>query len=158
MGVEIERKFLVDKNLFKPSVKGELVHQVYLKRNNGRSVRVRIIGTNAFITIKNTITAMVKNEFEYAIPLQDAQEMIEIFKDLPAIKKIRYQQVIDGNEWVVDEFLGENEGLLMAEIELPSTSTSFSKPAWLLKEVTDDFRFHNSSLAALPFKGWTEKP
>jgi len=158
MGVEIERKFLVDKHLFKPSAAGELVHQVYLKRSDRRSVRVRIIGTNAFITIKSNVSAMVKNEFEYAIPLQDAQEMMEMFKELPAIKKIRYQQIIDGSEWVIDEFMEKNEGLLMAEIELSSTSASFSKPVWLLKEVTDDLRYHNSSLAAFPYKEWAEKP
>lgn len=154
MGVEIERKFLVDKRHFKPTSKGELIHQVYLKRNNSRSVRIRIIGKNAFITIKSTVTAMVKNEFEYAIPLHEAQEMIEIFKDLPAIKKIRYQQIIDDSECVIDEFLEKNEGLLMAEIELATTSTPFSKPNWLLNEVTDDLRYHNSNLAAFPFKEW----
>jgi CYTH domain-containing protein len=158
MGLEIERKFLVDKRLFKPNSKGAHIHQIYLKKEISHSVRIRIIGSNAFVTIKTTVSAMVRNEFEYEIPLTDAQEMIEIFKDMPSVKKIRHQELIDGSEWVIDEFLENNGGLLMAEIELASTSTQFTKPKWLLKEVTDDPRYHNSNLASLPFKKWGNKP
>ena len=158
MGLEIERKYLVDKQLFKPSLTGQHVHQLYLKREKGRSVRIRIIGDHAFITIKTTISALVRNEFEYEIPLQDAHKMFELFHAMPAIKKIRYQEIIEGSEWVVDEFEGENEGLLMAEIELANTTAGFAKPKWLLGEVTNDPRFHNSNLSVSPYKKWTEKP
>lgn len=158
MGIEIERKFLVNKQLFKPLTEGEFIHQIYLKKEVGHSVRIRIFGTKAFVTIKTTVTAMVRNEFEYEIPLHDAQEMIEIFKDMPAIKKIRHEQLVDESVWVIDEFLGENEGLLMAEIELATTSTKFSKPKWLLEEVTDYPRYHNSNLSSFPFKKWANKP
>ncbi len=158
MGLEIERKFLVDKKLFKPKTEGEHIHQIYLKKEISHSIRIRIYGRNAFVTIKTTVSAMVRNEFEYEIPLTDAKEMIVLFKDMPAIKKIRYKQVIKGSEWVIDEFLENNEGLLMAEIELASTSTRFTKPEWLLKEVTDEPRYHNSNLSSFPFKKWAEKP
>ena len=158
MGVEIERKFLVNKQLFKPSSTGQLVHQIYLKKEKGHSVRLRIIGKQAFITIKTTVSAMVKNEFEYEIPLQDAKEMFKLFHDMPSVKKIRYTESIEGHEWVVDKFEEENEGLLMAEIELATTTTNFTKPMWLQEEVTNDFRFHNSNLSVFPYKKWAEKP
>ncbi len=158
MGLEIERKFLVDKRLFKPKSKGAHIHQIYLKKEISHSVRIRIIGSIAFLTIKTTISAMVRNEFEYEIPLTDAQEMIDLFKDMPSVKKIRYQELIDGSVWVIDEFLDNNKSLLMAEIELTSTSAKFTKPEWLLEEVTDDPRYHNSNLASFPFKNWADKP
>lgn len=158
MGLEIERKFLVDKQLFKPSTKGELVHQIYLKKEKSHSIRLRIIGEKAFFTIKTTVTALVRNEFEYEIPLKDAQEMMELFKDMPSIEKKRYQLMFEGHEWVIDEFMGANVGLLMAEIELTKTSTRFKTPGWVLKEVTDDPRYRNSNLASFPFKIWNEKP
>ena len=158
MGIEIERKFLVDKQLFKPSIKGELVHQIYLKKETSHSIRIRIMAMKAFLTIKTSVSALVRNEFEYEIPLTDAQEMIELFRDMPAIKKIRHEMVIEGSEWVIDEFLGDNKGLLMAEIELAEASTTFKNPVWLLNEVTDDPRYHNSNLASFPFKNWVSKP
>ena len=154
MAKEIERKFLVNKLLFKPSSKGKPVHQIYLKRNQNDSIRIRIIGSKSFLTIKNTVSTMVRNEFEYEIPMNDAKEMIEIFKDLPSVEKIRYQELHDGNEWVVDEFLNKNSGLLMAEIELETTLTKFTRPEWLLDEVTDDPRYHNSNLAVISFSSW----
>lgn len=153
MALEIERKFLVNKQLFIPSTNGERVRQLYLKRDPVHSVRVRIMGSRAFVTIKKTVTEMIRNEFEYKIPLVDAKEMFGLFKDMPAIEKIRYQETINGNTWVIDEFLGKNKGLLMAEIELPSSTTKFKKPVWLDREVTKDGHYHNSNLAVNPLQG-----
>lgn len=156
MGLEIERKFLVNKDLFKPSSKGEVIHQRYLKRGSDHSIRIRIMGNVAFLTIKSRVSDIVRNEFEYEIPLKDANEMIKIFKDQPSVEKIRYQQIHDSSLWVVDEFLGENDGLLLAEIELKKSDSMFTKPEWLLEEVTHDARYHNSNLAVLPYNRWQD--
>ncbi len=150
MGLEIERKFLVDKKLFKPLSKGKNIRQMYLNRGAGYSIRIRIMGSEAFITIKKTISDMIRNEFEYEIPLKDAEEMFDIFNEMPVIDKIRYQFLFEGHEWVVDEFYGKNKGLLLAEIELKSKETKFTKPTWLLKEVTNDSCYYNSNLAVNP--------
>ncbi len=156
MSLEIERKYLVDKSKFKPLSKGVAVHQMYLKKNQDHSVRVRIMGMQAFITIKSTISNMVRNEFEYEIPLTEAEQMFNIFNKMPSVKKIRYTEIVEGNEWVIDEFLEKNNRLLMAEIELKNEQETFIKPDWVFKEVTDDPRYHNSNLASNPYNEWTD--
>ena len=156
MGLEIERKYLVDKDKFRPTSKGVAVEQLYLKNTKEHSVRLRIMGTQSFITIKSAISAMVRNEFEYEIPLVEAQQMFNVFKKMPTVKKIRYTEMIEGNEWVIDEFLGKNDKLLMAEIELTDEFSSFTKPNWVSEEVTNDPRFHNSNLASNPYNEWVD--
>ncbi len=150
MALEIERKFLVDHKLFKPTSKGVKIYQLYLKREATHSVRLRIMGPKAFFTIKTTISELVRNEFEYEIPEKDAREMFELFREMPSVEKIRFHENIDGDIWVIDQFLGRNKGLLLAEIELPSVDAAFSKPEWLLNEVTNNNRYHNSNLAVNP--------
>jgi adenylate cyclase len=157
MGLEIERKYLVDKQKFRPLSEGTPVHQIYLQRSHEHSIRVRIMGRQAFITIKSAISAMVRNEFEYEIPLLDAQQMFEIFDKMPAVKKIRHTEIFEGNEWVIDVFSGKNDKLLMAEIELSNELENFTKPNWVLEEVTHDPRYHNSNLALNPYNEWSDQ-
>lgn len=151
MGIEIERKFLVSKTLYRPQKRGCEIRQIYLYGDANRSIRIRIIDNKSYITIKSsTETAIKRNEFEYKIPLSDAMEMFKIFTKAPSISKIRYTEYIDGKEWVVDEFLGKNMGLLIAEIELTNEAEKFKKPLWVLDEVTEDVRYLNFNLARHP--------
>jgi adenylate cyclase len=154
MGVEIERKFLVKKDLWQSLVKPEGTHyrQGYLMNARDRVVRVRIAGDHGFITIKGAAEGISRLEYEYEIPKLDAEEMLERFQP-EGTEKIRYR-IPEGSglTWEVDEFLGANEGLLVAEIELESENQLFSIPEWLDQEVTHDERYSNSSLALNPIK------
>lgn len=151
MGIEIERKFLVNKFLYKPKKRGCKIRQIYLQKNGNRSIRIRIIDNKSFITIKSsTENAIKRYEFEYEIPLTDAMEIFKIFSKAPSISKIRYTENVDGKEWVVDEFLDNNKGLFIAEIELSNEAENFKKPNWVLKEITEDLRYLNSNLASCP--------
>jgi adenylate cyclase len=154
MGVEIERKFLVNKELWQSLLKPEGKHyrQGYLLNSNDRVVRVRIAGEQGFLTIKGAAEGISRLEYEYEIPKSDAEEMLERFQP-EGTEKIRYRIPEDsGLTWEVDQFLGANEGLVVAEIELKSEDQLFSKPEWLDQEVTHDERYSNSSLALNPIK------
>lgn len=152
MGIEIERKFLVNEKLWhaldKP--KGKHYQQGYLLNGENRIVRVRIAGDQGFITIKGAAKGISRLEFEYEIPKSDAREMLDQFKP-EGTEKIRYR-IPEGSGlvWEVDEFLGANQGLIVAEIELDTEDQMFSRPDWLGMEVTDDDRYSNSSLALRP--------
>jgi adenylate cyclase len=152
MGVEIERKFLVKKDLWQALEKPEGKHyrQGYLMNSQDRVVRIRIAGIQGFITIKGAAEGISRLEYEYEIPVTDAEEMLERFQP-EGTEKIRYR-IPEGGDltWEVDEFLGANKGLIVAEIELTSEDQSFSRPEWLDKEVTDDDRYANSNLALRP--------
>jgi adenylate cyclase len=152
MATEIERKFLVQGRPWQAG-SGTRIVQGYLNRAKERTVRVRIKGPEAFITIKSVTQGATRAEFEYAIPLADAEQLLQL-SDGPIIEKIRYVIEHAGSYWEVDEFLGDNAGLVMAELELESEQQSFSRPAWLGREVTDDRRYYNSNLAGAPFKQW----
>ena len=152
MGVEIERKFLVKKELWaaleKP--KGKHYRQGYLMNSEDRVVRVRIAGDHGFITIKGAAEGITRLEYEYEIPKSDAEEMLDRFQP-EGTEKIRCRIPEDsGLVWEVDEFLGANEGLVVAEIELTSEDQSFTRPDWLDQEVTHDERYANSNLALRP--------
>ena len=152
MGIEIERKFLVNKKLWKALDKPEGKHyrQGYLQNGKDRVVRIRIAGDQGYITIKGAAEGISRLEYEYEIPRSDAQEMLDRFKP-EGTEKIRYRiPVENGLVWEVDEFLGENQGLIVAEIELETEDQQFSHPEWLDKEVTEDPRYSNSSLALKP--------
>lgn len=152
MGLEIERKFLVIGDGWNRG-KGQRITQGYLNRDKERTVRVRIAGNEAFLTIKGATRGASRAEFEYPIPLQDAQQLIGLC-ERPVIDKLRHVLVHDGMAWEVDEFKGANLGLLVAEIELTHESQRFTKPAWVGEEVTDDPRYHNSALSSHPYAEW----
>ena len=152
MASEIERKFLVQGDGWRAGDRQRLC-QCYLNRDKERTVRVRIAGDEAFLTIKGVTRGATRAEFEYEIPLQDAQQMLDL-SDGPILEKIRHVLVHEGSRWEVDEFLGDNAGLVIAEIELQSEDQPFSRPPWLGKEVTNDNRYYNSNLAGHPYKTW----
>ena len=154
MALEIERKFLVEGPGW-PRGNGVRLSQCYLNRDKHRTVRIRIAGGNAFLTVKGVTQGATRVEFEYEIPVADAEQMLKL-SDGPIIEKIRHRIVHDGFKWDVDEFLGDNAGLILAEIELVSEDQPFTRPPWLGREVTHDIRFYNSSLAAQPYKQWRE--
>ena len=153
MAIEIERKFLVKKNSWTRPNEGTLYIQGYLSSSPETTVRIRIAGKIGFITIKGKTTGFSREEFEYEIPVEDPEILLKKCKNAP-IKKIRYKVLLNGTLWEIDEFLEENSGLLMAEVELPDEKASFFRPEWLGKEVTDDKRYHNSHIAQHPFKTW----
>jgi adenylate cyclase len=153
MGIEIERKFLVSGDGWRQG-EGARYSQGYLNRDAQRTVRVRIAGERAFLTVKGISKGATRSEFEYAIPTSDARQLLQL-ADGPVIEKIRRIVVHEGSRWEVDEFLGDNKGLVVAELELESEDQPFARPDWLGREVTDDARYYNSSLAAHPFKDWS---
>nr|WP_315466389.1 CYTH domain-containing protein [uncultured Rhodoferax sp.] len=152
MAVEIERKFLVVGDAWRND-SGVLYRQGYLNRDKARTVRVRIAGEAAFLTIKGPSTGATRAEFEYPVPLNDAQALLALC-DGPLIEKTRYLVPHAGHCWEVDEFAGDNAGLVVAELELASEDEVFEAPAWLGAEVTQDVRYFNSHLATHPFCAW----
>lgn len=153
MALEIERKFLVDPEKWKPDGKGKQLVQVYLSVGPGSSVRVRIKSGRAFLTIKGRSESIARPEFEYEIPVEDARELIKLAVS-GVVEKIRYEVDYGGFVWEVDVFQGKNAGLLMAEIELESENQVFPQPEWLLTEVSGDGRYFNSYLSVHPFQEW----
>lgn len=152
MGVEIERKFLVQGEGWRQGA-GQRLVQGYLNRDKARTVRVRMAGEQAFLTIKGVSVGATRAEFEYPIPVADAQALLALC-DGPLVDKTRYRIPLGGVVWEVDEFAGENAGLVVAEVELPSEDTDFPRPDWLGAEVTQDPRYFNSNLARHPFSTW----
>ena len=153
MGVEIERKFLVDTDKWKPENEGTLMVQAYLGLAPNPTVRVRIKGTKAFLTIKGRTNSISRPEFEYEIPVNDAKELMTLAISSP-VEKIRYEVWFENFLWEVDIFLGKNKGLALAEIELDSENQEFKKPDWVLNEVSSDGRYYNSFLSGCPFQEW----
>jgi CYTH domain-containing protein len=153
MPLEIERKFLVNGDGYKKSPVKSLYRQGYLMSGRTCIVRVRIAGEKAMLTVKGPSNGAVRAEFEYPVPVGDAKAMLELCEQ-PLIEKYRYVIDYEGMTWEVDEFLGENQGLVIAEIELPSEEYPFRKPDWVGREVTSDPRYYNSSLVRSPYKTW----
>lgn len=153
MAREIERKFLVRGDDWR-SGQSALYRQGYLNTDKHRTVRVRVTGDSAFLTIKGITTGATRQEFEYPIPVRDADEMLNGLCEKPLIEKRRYRVPHDNLTWEVDEFLGENEGLVVAEVELASEDQAFEKPDWIGEEVTSDPRYYNANLVQRPFTTW----
>ena len=155
MGVEIERKFLVDHQLWKQVKKPKGTHfrQGYLLDDERRTVRIRVTDKQAYITLKGAAKGISRPEFEYKIPTKDAVELLKAFS-APEVEKIRYRIRYGGKLWEVDEFKGANAGLIVAEIELKEENETFKKPAWVAGEVSDNERYYNSNLSTHPFKKW----
>ncbi|KRB84521.1 CYTH domain-containing protein [Noviherbaspirillum sp. Root189] len=154
MSVEIERKFLVRGDAWKALGQGVLLRQGYLSSNPERVVRVRIEGDGAVLTIKGRSVGATRGEWEYAIPVADAQEILDGLCERPIIEKTRYRIEFEGMTWEVDEFMGDNAGLVVAEIELLTEDQVFVKPEWVGDEVTDDARYFNSNLIRRPYSSW----
>ena len=157
MGIEIERKFLVVSDDWKNQVTGNTIRQGYLATGQDRVVRIRVVNNEAFITIKSSKDGLVRNEWEYSIPPDDAKTMLEKLCIQPIIEKVRYRIPHEGMMWDLDVFSGENDGLLIAEIELESENQPFAMPAWAGKEVTAIARYHNNNLAQYPWRLWTDE-
>ena len=154
MAKEIERKFLVKNESFKLFSTGVLYRQGYLNRDKHRTVRVRVAGEQAFLTIKGLTNGMERLEFEYPIAVSDANEMLETMCPKPLIEKYRFNIMADGHLWEVDEFTGDNEGLIVAEVELKSSDEEVIIPDWVGAEVTGELKYYNSNLVINPFKNW----
>lgn len=154
MGKEIERKFLVKNTCYKQLAEGILYKQGYICSEPDRVVRVRVIGSKGFITIKGKASGFSRPEYEYEIPINDADEMIGSLCDKPIIEKYRYEIRYRGFTWEVDEFLGDNQGLVIAEIEIENEAVQFPIPEWIEAEVTGDPLYYNSNLIKKPYKTW----
>jgi adenylate cyclase len=152
MAVEIERKFLVIGTQWR-DIKPARYCQGYLNRDKNRTVRIRLAGDRGFITIKGKSTGASRPEFEYPIPCEDARQLLAMC-DGPLIEKNRRIIEFAGMKWEIDEFLGDNAGLIIAEVELQSEDQSIEIPDWIGKEVTDDPRYFNSNLSKHPFTTW----
>ncbi|ANV83807.1 adenylate cyclase [Picosynechococcus sp. PCC 7003] len=155
MPQEIERKFLVIGDRWRDLAPGIPYRQGYLQRTPEKTVRVRIAGEQAFLTIKGKTEGIRRLEFEYPIPLIEALEMLEHLGDRPQIEKIRYRIPLDNFLWEVDEFLGENQGLILAEIELTTADQVFPKPNWIGPEVSHEPRYYNANLVSYPYCQWS---
>ena len=156
MTVEIERRFLLADDSWREAAGEPLVlQQGYLSVEKERTIRVRIIGSQAWLTLKGYISDMTRSEFEYAIPLAHAQAMMA---DMCPFKmeKNRYRVEFEGFVYEIDEYFGDNAPLIVAEIELPSEDTEFPKPSWLGQEITSDGKFTNAYLSKHPYSSWTE--
>jgi len=152
---EIERKFLITHEEWRQDATRKYYKQGYLSHDIACTVRIRIAEENAFITVKGKTDGATRPEFEYAIPLEEAQIMLDTLCKKPLIEKYRYLLAYEGFIWEIDEFLGENEGLIVAEIELPTEDTYFVLPDWAGKEVTTETRYYNSNLSQYPYTKWT---
>lgn len=155
--VEIERKFrLRDDSWRNQVVRTSVIHQGYLSLDAARTVRVRTRGESAWLTVKGKAAGLARPEFEYPIPLEDAQQMLGLA--LASVDKLRHEVEFAGRVWEVDEFLGDNAGLVIAELELKDEAEQFAHPAWLGEEVSTVPAYFNSALASHPFSKWLGDP
>lgn len=157
MPLEIERKFLLRCDSWRSEVSSrELMRQGYLSAGSRCSIRARIADEQAWLNLKSKRSGMTRLEFEYPIPREDADAILAELCDGPLVEKYRHRIVMGAFTWEIDEFLGDNAGLVVAEIELPSEDAQFDHPAWLGAEVTEDVRYYNFNLAHKPFRTWNE--
>lgn len=154
MAKEIERKFLVNTNIWKPDGVAKKMKQAYLTIQSNKVIRVRTSNENAFLTIKGQLNGISRDEYEYEIPFTDALEMFGLCDGKP-VEKTRWIMEIEDKTWEIDVFEGENEGLVVAEIELQNESEKFYKPEWLMEEVSTDTCYYNFYLSKHPYKTWS---
>lgn len=155
VAIEIERKFLVEGIEWRKA-NGTRICQGYLNRDKDRTVRVRVAGEHAYLTVKGTTQGATRAEFEYEIPASDAEQLLTLC-DGPIVQKVRRRILHGGFTWEVDEFQGENAGLVVAEIELQSEDQAFARPPWIGRDVTGDHGYFNSNLATKPYGTWREQ-
>lgn len=155
MGLEIERKFLVDHEKWERTGKPEGTHyrQGYMLNDGQRTIRVRVSDKNAFLNLKSKMSQVSRKEYEYEVPLQDGIEILNAFTTR-GTEKIRYRIPFAGKIWEVDVFSGDNDGLIVAEIEFKTEDEQFEKPDWITDEVTYDGRYTNAALSTHPYKDW----
>lgn len=158
MGIEIERKFLLKFLPHDLLTEPQYICQGYLSTDKNCTVRVRISGKKAFLTVKGITVNCSRSEFEYPISLEDARKMLDEFCGENIIEKNRYKVTFKGFVWEIDQFLGNNTGLLLAEIELTNENEVFELPDCIQKEVTHDTRYFNSNLMLNPVSGWETPP
>ncbi|MDG1038218.1 MAG: CYTH domain-containing protein [Polaribacter sp.] len=157
MSVEIERKFLVKNNDFKnESYSEKYIKQGYLNSDKNRTVRIRITNEKGFMTIKgiSSATGTTRFEWEKEITKEEAEDLL-LLCEPSIIEKTRYLVKVGHHIFEVDEFYGDNEGLVIAEVELNSENETFTKPIWIDEEVTGDIKYYNSSISKTPFKDWS---
>jgi len=155
MGTEIERKFLLASDEWRREVAEHFdLVQGYLSRDAQSAIRVRVKGEKAQLNIKHTLDGIHRLEFEYPIPVEDARELLQRVALRPLIDKTRHHVRRGRHLWEIDEFRGENAGLVVAEIELSAADEAFERPSWLGEEVSDDARYYNSNLSEHPYSRW----
>jgi adenylate cyclase len=154
MAKEIERKFLVKGDAWRGQNAGKRYRQGYLSTVKERTVRVRTVGDKGFLTVKGITVGASRSEYEYEIPVRDANEMLDGLCERPLIEKTRYRIPHKGLVWEIDEFEGENRGLITAEVELKDEHQAVTLPGWVSQEITGDPRYFNSNLVAKPFTTW----
>jgi adenylate cyclase len=154
MGQEIERKFLTRDDSWRAGAAGTRYRQGYLSVDQTRTVRVRTAGSQGFLTVKGKTEGAARLEFEYPIPLADAEQLLTELCQRPLIEKVRYRIPHAGLVWEVDEFEGENAGLILAEVELEREDQAVELPPWAGEEVTGQPRYYNANLIALPYSRW----
>ncbi|HOP40332.1 MAG TPA: CYTH domain-containing protein [Geobacteraceae bacterium] len=154
MAREIERKFLVKNDSWKMGCRGLACRQGYLVKDEAITVRVRVLGDQGYLTVKGKTEGIARDEFEYPVPREDAEAMLGSMCGGRIVEKIRYYVESGGFRWDVDEFLGENIGLVLAEVELESEDQEPALPDWIGREVTGDARYYNAYLAEHPFSRW----
>lgn len=158
MAIEIERKFLLRDERWRAEVtRSESMHQGYLAGSEHCSVRIRVTDRDARINIKSATLGITRSEFEYVVPLADAEEMLNSLCGDRTLRKTRHYLHHAGHEWEIDEFHGANAGLVVAELELGTVDEQFATPAWLGEEVSDDPRYYNSRLVEAPYRTWPER-
>ncbi len=157
MAIEIEHKFLLANDDWRKQVSHSSYYkQGYLNSDKNSSVRVRIADDKAWLNIKSATIGTHRQEYEYEIPITDADEIINTLCHKPLIEKTRYFVTIEQHLWEIDEFTCENKGLIVAEIELSAIGEEFTKPSWLGLEVTNDVRYYNNNLSRKPFSLWKQ--
>ncbi len=154
MAKEIERKFLIINEEWRELATATLYKQGYLSTVPERTVRIRVVGEKAYFAVKGITKGFTRTEFEYEIPILDANQMLDGLCERPIIEKNRYKLDFAGLIWEIDEYLGENQGLIIAEVELEDESQELSLPDWVGKEVSDDPKYYNANLVANPFSKW----
>jgi adenylate cyclase len=154
MAKEIERKFLVKGDAWRSLAKGTMYRQGYLNSVKERTVRIRTVGDKAFLTVKGLTVGATRSEYEYEIAFDDCNAMLDTLAEKPLIEKKRYKIPAGDLTWEIDEFFGDNAGLIVAEVELQSEDQRFDKPDWIGNEVTGDPRYFNSNLIKNPFTRW----
>ena len=154
MAKEIERKFLIKRELWQPQRPGVEIRQGYLSLDPERTVRVRTKGAKGYLTIKGKNQGISRTELEYEIPYEEASQMLEELCLHPLVEKTRYLEQHGQQLWEIDIFAGDNEGLAVAEAELSSEDTALVLPIWIYREVSGEARYYNSSLIKLPYKNW----
>lgn len=158
MGTEIERKFLVRGEAWRDAVAEQRrIVQGYIAHTDNATVRVRVAGDRATLTLKGTSQGISRSEFEYEVPVDDGLRMLDELASGPVIDKVRHLAPIGKHLWEIDVFAGDNEGLVMAEVELADADEEFERPDWAGTEVSDDARFYNVNLAARPYRDWASE-